>query len=52
MSTSPSRCLLRGYGPEILRMLMALHRSEQEASDVFASFAEGVWKACASDSSW
>lgn len=36
--------LLRGYGPEILRMLVAVHRSEEEASDVFALFAEGVWK--------
>jgi RNA polymerase sigma-70 factor (ECF subfamily) len=35
---------LRGYGPEVLEFLAALHRNETEASDVFALFAEGVWR--------
>jgi RNA polymerase sigma-70 factor (ECF subfamily) len=35
---------LRGYGPSILRLLVALHGSEAAASDVFSLFTEGVWR--------
>jgi RNA polymerase sigma-70 factor (ECF subfamily) len=35
---------LRGYGPSILRFLLALHGGEAAASDVFSLFAEGVWR--------
>lgn len=35
---------LRGYGQEILELLVALHRDETDASDAFALFAEGVWR--------
>ena len=35
---------LRGYGPAILRFLMAFHRNEAAASDVFSLFTEGIWR--------
>jgi RNA polymerase sigma-70 factor, ECF subfamily len=35
---------LKGYGNEVLELLVALHRNETEAADVFALFAEGVWR--------
>jgi RNA polymerase sigma-70 factor (ECF subfamily) len=35
---------LRGYGPSILRLLLAVHGSETAASDVFSLFTEGVWR--------
>jgi RNA polymerase sigma-70 factor (ECF subfamily) len=35
---------IRGYGPAIFSLLASLHRSEQEASDVFSLFTEGVWR--------
>ena len=35
---------LRGYGREILEFLIAFHRSEADASEVFSVFAEGLWK--------
>ncbi len=35
---------LRAYGGEVLGFLTATHRSEQEADEVFADFAEGVWR--------
>jgi RNA polymerase sigma-70 factor (ECF subfamily) len=35
---------LRGYGPEVLEFLAALHRNESDANEVFALFAEGVWR--------
>jgi RNA polymerase sigma-70 factor, ECF subfamily len=35
---------LRGYGQEVLELLVALHRNEAEASEVFTLFAEGVWR--------
>src|SRR5262245_17046143 len=38
---------LRVYGPEILGLLVALHRSEQDAGDVFALFSENLWKGLA-----
>ncbi len=36
---------LRGYGPEILRYALTLCRSPDDAKDVFAEFAERLWKA-------
>jgi RNA polymerase sigma-70 factor (ECF subfamily) len=35
---------LRGYGQEILELLVAIHRDETEASEAFSLFAEGVWR--------
>src|SRR5439155_21125030 len=35
---------LRGYGPEVFGFLIAVHNSEQDASDVFAEVAEAVWR--------
>ena len=35
---------LRSYGPEIFGFLVALHRSEQDAADVFSDFGESLWK--------
>jgi len=34
--------LVRGYGPEILGFLIATHRDEQDASDVFSDFSESI----------
>src|SRR5688500_14272130 len=34
---------LRSYGPEILGLLVALHRDRDEASDAFSIFAEKLW---------
>jgi RNA polymerase sigma-70 factor, ECF subfamily len=38
---------LQGYGPEIFRFLLALHRDEAGASEVFSYFAEGIWRGIA-----
>lgn len=35
---------IKGYGPEIYGFLVALHRSEQDAADVFSVFSESLWK--------
>lgn len=35
---------LKGYGPEIFGFLVALHRSEEDAADVFSIFSENLWK--------
>jgi RNA polymerase sigma-70 factor (ECF subfamily) len=35
---------LRGYGPEVLEFLAALHRNETDANEVFSLFAEGTWR--------
>jgi RNA polymerase sigma-70 factor (ECF subfamily) len=35
---------LRGYGHELLELLVALHRSEPDASEVFSLVAEGAWR--------
>lgn len=35
---------LRGYGHDIVELLVALHRDETAASEVFSLFAEGVWR--------
>ncbi|MBK8256811.1 MAG: sigma-70 family RNA polymerase sigma factor [Polyangiaceae bacterium] len=39
--------LLQRYGPEILGFLAALHRSEDDAGEVFSMFAEAVFKSIA-----
>jgi len=36
---------LRGYGPEIFTFLGARHRERADADEVFAEFAEGLWRA-------
>ncbi len=35
---------LRGYGSEIFGFLIAVHREEQDASDVFSEVAEALWR--------
>ncbi len=40
--------ILRGYGREVLDYLAALHRSDDDAADVFSLFAEAIWKAAPS----
>ena len=35
---------VRGYGPEIYGFLVATHRDETAASDVFSTFCEDVWR--------
>ncbi len=35
---------IRAYGPEIFGFLVALHRDEGDASDVFSTFSENLWK--------
>jgi RNA polymerase sigma-70 factor (ECF subfamily) len=35
---------LRGYGPEVYSLLCALHRSEDDAADVFSVFSENLWR--------
>lgn len=39
---------IRGYGPEILGFLVAIHRSDQDADDVFSLFAERVFRGLSS----
>src|SRR4051812_3654529 len=34
---------LRGYGPQIFGLLMALHRDEQDAGEIFSIFMEDLW---------
>jgi RNA polymerase sigma-70 factor, ECF subfamily len=36
---------IRGYGREIFSFLMAIHRNEEDAADVFSMFIEGLWRA-------
>jgi RNA polymerase sigma-70 factor (ECF subfamily) len=36
--------ILRGYGPELLGFLVAVHRDETAASDAFAELSEAVWR--------
>ncbi|NUO51229.1 MAG: sigma-70 family RNA polymerase sigma factor, partial [Polyangiaceae bacterium] len=38
---------LRGYGGEIYGFLLAFHRREDDAADVFSIFSERVWKGIA-----
>jgi RNA polymerase sigma-70 factor (ECF subfamily) len=35
---------LRGYGPQILGLLVALHHDQEEASEVFSMFTEDMWR--------
>lgn len=35
---------IRGYGPELFGFLIALHRNEQVAGDVFSDLTERIWK--------
>jgi RNA polymerase sigma-70 factor (ECF subfamily) len=35
---------MRGYGPEVFSFLVALHRDEDDACEVFSRFAEGLWR--------
>jgi RNA polymerase sigma-70 factor, ECF subfamily len=35
---------IKGYGPEILGYLTAIHRAEDDAGDVFSLFSEKLWK--------
>jgi RNA polymerase sigma-70 factor (ECF subfamily) len=37
------RAILQGYGHEIFGFLMAIHRDEAEADEVFSRLAENVW---------
>jgi RNA polymerase sigma-70 factor (ECF subfamily) len=35
---------LRSYGPEIFGFLVALHRDEEDAAEVFSQVSEKIWK--------
>jgi RNA polymerase sigma-70 factor (ECF subfamily) len=35
---------VRGYGPEIFGFLVAFHRREDDASEVFGAFTERLWR--------
>lgn len=35
---------LRGYGPEIFGFLVSMHQSPDDASEVFATFSEDLWR--------
>jgi len=35
---------IRGYGPEILGVLMATHRNEEAAGEVFSQWSERLWR--------
>src|SRR5579859_6330039 len=35
---------LRGYGPELLGFLVAVHRSELDAGDAFSELSEVLWR--------
>ena len=39
--------VLRGYGKEILSFISAMQRQDDDAAEVFAQFAEGVWRSAA-----
>jgi RNA polymerase sigma-70 factor, ECF subfamily len=41
--TSAATIAVRGYGPEVLGFLMAIHRDEHEAADLFAQVTESLW---------
>src|SRR5262249_34315957 len=36
--------LIRGYGPELLGVLVAIHHDESAAGEVFAQLCESLWK--------
>ena len=35
---------IRGYGPEVFGFLVAFHRGEEEAAEVFSEFTERLWR--------
>ena len=35
---------MRGYGPPIFGLLVALHRDEEQAGEVFSMFSEDLWR--------
>ncbi len=35
---------IRAYGPEIFGFLMSMHRGSTDASDIFATFSEDLWR--------
>ena len=43
-TASAAAAAVRGYGPEVLGFLVALHRSDQDAGDVFSIWAERVFR--------
>jgi RNA polymerase sigma-70 factor (ECF subfamily) len=43
-ANAAATAVLRALGPEIYGFLVAMHREEQDASDTFSAFSEGVWK--------
>jgi RNA polymerase sigma-70 factor (ECF subfamily) len=43
-SDGAATAAIRAYGPAIFSLLASLHRSEQEASEVFSLFTEGLWR--------
>ena len=42
-SSAATTLVLRRLGPEILGMLVAIHRDADEAADAFSVFAEKLW---------
>ena len=42
--TGAASVAIRRYGPEIFGFLLALHRSEADAREVFSIFTERVWR--------
>jgi RNA polymerase sigma-70 factor (ECF subfamily) len=38
---------MRGYGPPIFGLLLALHRNEEQAGEVFSMFSEDLWRGLA-----
>src|SRR5262245_58860332 len=44
---SATRCLIEGYGPQILGFLVHTMRNEDDASEVFSRFCEHLWRGIA-----
>src|SRR5687767_10511255 len=42
---------IRGYGQEVYGFLLRMHRSDQDADDVFALWSERVWR-CLEGFAW
>ena len=42
--SAAATAILRGYGPELLGFLVAVHRDDTAASDAFADFSEALWR--------
>jgi RNA polymerase sigma-70 factor (ECF subfamily) len=45
--TRAAETAIRGYGPEILGVLVASHRGEQAAEEVFSQWTERLWRGLA-----